>query len=310
MKIGFIGLGNMGAPMAANLIRAGFDVAVHNRTREREVPLAELGAARAENPSAAAAGSEAVIVIVSDTPDVRSVLFSPDGVATTIEKGALVIDMSTIDPKDTREFATKLAGQGVGMLDAPVSGGTEGAEQGTISIMAGGSPQDFERALPIFEALGKTITHVGPSGSGQMTKAINQVIVAGTYLAVAEGMALGVRAGLNMEKVLKALSGGSAASWALTNRAPRMIAGEYPLGFKVSLHRKDLKIALAAAEELGADLKAATLVANIEDTLISQGLGDSDIAAIAHSVVGSLAGGVAASPSTDSRAPAAADPPK
>lgn len=287
MKIGFIGLGNMGAPMAANLIKAGFDLAVHNRTRDREVPLAELGAARAESPSAATAGSEAVIVIVSDTPDVKHVLFGPDGVATSITKGALVIDMSTIDPLATREFATRLAGNGVGMLDAPVSGGTEGAEHGTLSIMAGGSPQDFERALPILEALGKTITHIGPSGSGQMTKAINQVIVAGTYLAVAEGMALGVRAGLKMEQVLKALAGGSAASWTLTNRAPRMIAGEYPLGFKVSLHRKDLKIALAAAEELGADLKAAKLVADIEDALISQGFGDSDIAAIAHSVVGS-----------------------
>lgn len=287
MKIGFVGLGGMGAPMAANLVKAGFDLAVHNRTREREVPLAKLGAARAASPSAAAAGSEAVIVIVSDTPDVEQVLFGPDGVAGSIETGALVIDMSTIDPGATREFAGRLAKSGVGMLDAPVSGGPEGAEQGTLSIMAGGSDEDFERALPILKAMGKTIIHLGPCGSGQMTKAINQVIVAGTYLAVAEGMALGVRAGLNMEKVLKALAGGAAASWPLINRGPRMIAGEYPLGFRVSLHRKDLKIALAVAQELGADLKLAKLVADIEDTLISQGFGDSDIAAIAHSVIGS-----------------------
>lgn len=270
--------------MAANLIRKGFRVTVHNRTRDKEEPLAELGAALAGSPSEASRGADFVVVIVSDTPDVEEVIFGPSGIAASASPGTIVIDMSTIDPVAERDFASRLHSQGIRMIDAPVSGGSEGARGGTLSIMAGGETEDIDRARPILEALGSTITHVGPVGSGQMTKAINQVIVGGTILAVAEGMALGMKAGLDMERVLKAISAGAAGSWALSNRGPRMIAGEFPLGFRLALHRKDLAIALAAAARLGAELPGANLVAKLEDTLIAQGFADSDLSVLVRAI--------------------------
>lgn len=286
MRIGFVGLGTMGAPMARNLLRAGHDLTVHNRTRAREEPLAGLGARRSATPAEAALGAGAVVVIVSDTPDVEAVLFAPGGVAEGAGPGTVVVDMSTIDPEATAGFAARLAEGGVGLVDAPVSGGSEGAEAGTLSIMVGGDEADVARVRPLLEALGTTITHAGPSGSGQMTKAINQVVVAGTYLAVAEGMALGMEAGLDMERVLAALGAGAARSWVLENRAHRMLAREFPLGFKVSLHRKDLAIALRAAGRVGLDLPGAGLVAEMEERLIAAGFGDEDVAAIVRAVLG------------------------
>lgn len=280
IEVGFIGLGTMGSRMAANLIRKDFSVTVHNRTREKEEPLASLGAFRAATPSEAAAGADVIVVIVSDTPDVEEVLFGDNGVAMGARAGSVVVDMSTIDPESTRGFSARLKERGVGMVDAPVSGGSEGAESGTLSIMAGGDPQDFEMARPVLEAMGSNITLIGSSGSGQMTKAINQVIVAGTFLSVAEGMALGKRAGLDMSKVLEAVGAGAAGSWALSNRGPRMLEGSFPLGFKVSLHRKDLRIALRQARILGIDLPATALVAELEDLLIETGFSDQDISAI------------------------------
>lgn len=285
MQIGFIGLGTMGACMARNLLREGFTLTVHNRTRDKEVPLSGLGAGRAATPGEAAAGADVVITVVSDTPDVEEVLFGSVGVAGGARPGTTVVDMSTIDPAATAAFAERLAGLGVRMLDAPVSGGPEGAEAGTLSIMVGGQQGAFESVLPVFEAMGRTITYIGPSGTGQMAKAINQVVVAGTYLGVAEGMALGMRAGLEMERVLQALSGGAATSWTLTNRAPRMLAGEFPAGFRVTLHRKDLGIALQAAARAGTQLPGAQLVAQLEDALIAAGLGDADISAIVRAVL-------------------------
>lgn len=284
MKIAFIGLGTMGAPMAARLLAAGHELAVHNRSREREVPLAGQGARRARHPAAAAVGAEVVIVMVSDTPDVEAVVFGADGVADGIAEGALVVDMSTIAPAATRDFAARLGERGVGWLDAPVSGGSEGAQRGTLSIMVGGDAADLARARPALEALGTTITHVGPVGAGQLAKAMNQVVIAGTYAAVAEGLVLGLKAGVDVEAALTALAGGAAGSWGLVNRGPNVVRDVYPLGFRLRLHRKDLGIALAEARALGVPLPVAALVEQWESGLIGRGHGDEDVSAIARVV--------------------------
>jgi 3-hydroxyisobutyrate dehydrogenase len=272
----------MGAPMARHLIEAGNDVTVHNRTRERELPLAELGAERAESPAAAAQGAEAVVTCVSDTPDLESVLFGPEGVASGLASGGIVVDCSTVSPSATAEFAEGLRARGVGLVDAPVSGGSEGAEQGTLTIFVGGEPGDVDRARPILEAIGKRITHLGPSGAGQMAKAVNQVMIAGTYATVGEGIALAQAAGLPLPELLEALAGGAAASWVLTNRAQNMVEDRYPLGFKLALHRKDVAIALAEAKRLGLELEVSEQVLREEDDLMSQGYGDEDVSALAR----------------------------
>ena len=192
--------------------------------------------------------------------------------------------MSTISPSATRDFAARLAKQGVAMLDAPVSGGSEGAKKGTLSIFVGGEAGDLERARPVLAAMGTTITHVGPIGAGQATKAVNQVIIAGTYLGVAEGIVLAIKAGLDVERTVLALSGGAAQSWVLANRSGRMLANDYPLGFKVSLHRKDLGIALQLARETGAALPVSALCEQIEAGLIGAGHGDDDMSAVARAI--------------------------
>jgi 3-hydroxyisobutyrate dehydrogenase len=284
MKVAFIGMGTMGAPMALNLLKAGHTVTVHNRTRDRELPVAEAGAQRAESPAAAAEGAEVVITCVSDTPDVEAVLLGEQGVVHGAAPGTVVVDMSTISPTVTQALAATLATHQIALVDAPVSGGSEGAKQGTLSIMVGGSDGDVTRVQPVLVAMGNTITHIGPVGSGQLTKAINQIIVAGTYWAVAEGMAVGMKAGLDMDKVVQAVGGGAAGSWGLTNRSGNMIANDYPLGFRVRLHQKDLNIALAAARELGVTLPMAAYVEQIETGLMAQGYGDEDISAIARSI--------------------------
>ncbi len=283
-RIGFCGLGTMGAAMAANLARAGFPLRVWNRTPGRAAGVEALGAAEAASPADVAAGSDIVITCVSDTPDVEAVLFGPTGVAAGASDGLLVIDCSTISPSATRDFATRLAEHGVRLLDAPVSGGSEGAQKATLTIFVGGEAGDVERARPALEALGKTITHVGPVGSGQAVKAVNQVILAGAYLGVAEGIVLAMKAGLDVEQVVGALSGGAAQSWVLANRSGRMIDNDYPLGFKVALHRKDLGIALDLARELGATLPVSALAAEMESTLIAGGHADDDMSALARTI--------------------------
>ena len=282
MQIAFIGMGTMGAPMARNLLEAGYPVTVHNRNREREIPLNEAGATRAESPAEAAAAADVVIVCVSDTPDVEAIVLGEQGVLQGAKAGTVVVDMSTISPAATCAMAEALAAKEVDMLDAPVSGGSEGAQQGTLSIMVGGDAAVFEQVKPVLAAMGKTITHIGPIGAGQTTKAINQIIVAGTYMGVAEGMVLGLKAGLDMDKVLQAVSGGAAASWGLSNRAGNMLNNDYPLGFRVKLHAKDLRIALDAARHSGAVLPVAALVEQLEAGLISRGFGDEDVSAMAR----------------------------
>lgn len=284
MRVGFVGLGTMGGAMAANAARAGFEVSAWNRTPGRAAGLEEVGVHLRESPAAVAAASDVVITIVSDTPDVEAVLFGVGGVAEGAKAGTLVIDMSTISPSATRQYAERLAAMGVGMLDGPVSGGSEGAKKGTLSIFIGGDADDLERARPVLQSLGTTITHVGPIGSGQAVKAVNQVILAGTYIGVAEGIVLAIKAGLDVEQTVAALSGGAAQSWVLTNRSGRMLANDYPLGFKVSLHRKDLGIALSMARELGASLPISALVEALEAGLIGQGHADDDMSAVARSI--------------------------
>jgi len=277
-------MGTMGLPMALNLLQAGHQVTVHNRTRERELPAEKAGARRAETPAQAAQEAEITITCVSDTPDVERLVLGPDGVIHGARPGSLVIDMSTISPSATKEMAAALAAKNIRMLDAPVSGGSEGAQQGTLSIMIGGEADDVATARPVLEAMSKTLSHVGPIGAGQLTKAINQIVVAGTYWSVAEGVALGLKAGLDMENVVKAVGGGAAGSWAMVNRSGNMINNDYPLGFKVELHRKDLNIALAVARELGVTLPVAAFVEQVETGLIARGHAEEDISAIARSV--------------------------
>ena len=284
MRVGFVGLGTMGGAMAANVARAGFDVTAWNRTAGRASELGELGVVMVESPAAVASASDVIVTIVSDTPDVEAVLFGPDGVAAGAANGALVVDMSTISPSATRDFAARLAEQGVAMLDAPVSGGSEGAKKGTLTIFVGGDAADLERARPALEAMGTTITLVGPIGSGQAVKAVNQVILAGTYLGVAEGIVLAIKAGLDVEQVVGALSGGAAQSWVLANRSGCMLENDYPLGFKVALHRKDLGIALQLARETGTSLPISALCEQIEAGLIGKGHADDDMSAVARAI--------------------------
>jgi 3-hydroxyisobutyrate dehydrogenase len=281
-RIGFLGLGTMGAAMAANLARAGFAVTAWNRTPGRAPELDDLGVSRAPSPAAVAEATDAVVICVSDTPDVEGVLFGPDGLAGGARDGQLVIDCSTIAPAATREFARRLAAQGVDLVDAPVSGGSEGAQKATLTIFCGGDAAAVERARPILAAMGKTITHVGPSGAGQAVKAVNQVILAGTYLGVAEGVVLALKAGLDVHQVVEALGGGAAQSWVLANRSERMRTNDYPLGFKVSLHRKDLAIALDMARQMGAELPVTEMAAEFEAELVGQGHGDDDMSALAR----------------------------
>ena len=284
MDIAFIGMGTMGTPMALNLLKAGHNVVVHNRTRDREMPLAEAGAKRAASPKEAALDADIVITCVSDSPDVEAVMVGSDGVIHGAKAGAIAIDMSTISPTVTRTIASTLSTSHIAMLDAPISGGSEGAKNGTLSIMVGGEAADVETAMPVFQAMGKTITHVGSIGAGQLTKAINQIIIAGTYWGVAEGMVMGLKAGLDMEKVVQAVGGGAAGSWGLINRSDNMLKNDYPLGFRTRFHRKDLNIALEAARELGVPLPIAAYVEQVETGLIARGYGDEDLSNMARIV--------------------------
>jgi len=284
MKVAFIGLGTMGISMALNILNAGFDLTVHNRTRDKEKIPAKEGAQRAASPREAAVGAEVIITCVSDTPDVEEVIMGENGVIHGAQAGSIVVDMSTISPSTTRRIAQDLGKKGIKMIDAPVSGGSEGAQKGTLSIMVGGEAEDLEKVDPVLKAMGKTITHIGPVGAGQLTKAINQIIVGGTYWSVAEGVTLGIKAGLDMDKVLQAVGSGAAQSWALTNRSGNMIKNLYPLGFKVKLHRKDLNIALEIARELGVTLPLAAYVEQVETGLIARGHEDEDMSALARSI--------------------------
>ena len=285
MKIAVIGLGTMGEPMAANLIKAGFEVVVYNRTASKADGLQKLGATRAGTPAAAAADVEIILVCVSDTPDVEHVMLAADtGLINGVEDGALIIDCSSIAPEATREIAKQFRAKGVGYVDAPVSGGSEGAIKGTLTIMCGGSEEDFERAQPVLQVIGAKVTRIGPVGCGQIAKVANQVAITGTFMALAEALTLAYRAGADPERVVEAIGGGVAGSWILNNRSQKMLDDEYPLGFRLRLHRKDLGIALETARQFKVPVPIASLVATIEDGLIAQGYGDEDMSNLARFV--------------------------
>lgn len=271
--IGFIGLGIMGHAMAHNLLRAGYPLTVWNRTPGRGQALAAAGATEGQSPADVAARSSVILICVSDTPDVEEVIRGENGIIHGATAGSLVIDCSTISPQATRTLAHALSERDVHMLDAPVSGGSEGARNGTLSIMVGGDEAQFERALPILQAMGRTITHVGPHGAGQMVKLVNQILVVVTMQAVSEALLFAQAGGLDLERTLAAVGGGAAGSWMLNNRGPQVIRRDWRPGFTIDLQQKDLRLVLDAADEMGMPLPATALVFQFYLTLQHRGLG-------------------------------------
>lgn len=272
-RIGFIGLGIMGQGMTRNLLKAGFELRVWNRTASRMDPLVEAGAQAAGSPAELAAESDIIITCVSDTPDVEAVVLGSEGVIHGARPGALVVDMSTISPAVTRRIAAQLAEKGVHMLDAPISGGSEGAAKGTLAIMVGGREQDFARALPVLQAMGKTITHVGENGHGQMAKLVNQILVVGNALAMSEAFVFAQAGGLDLRKTLAAVENGAAGSWMLSNRMPQILERDWRPGFMIDLQQKDVRLVLDEADEQGVPVLLSSLVFNLYRPLQAEGLG-------------------------------------
>lgn len=260
LKIGFVGTGVMGSPMAQHLLGAGHQLKVHNRTEARARPLVDAGARWAATPADAAKDCEYVFLCVKDTGDVRSVVLGETGVIHGASRGCVVVDHSTISPVVTREIAHELAARGIDFLDAPVSGGDVGARQGTLSIMVGGSEAALRKVEPLLRLMGKTITHTGPSGTGQATKLVNQVLVSVTNLAVCEALVLARKSGLNLEKTIEAVSAGAAGSWQLANLGPRMARGDFRPGFTIDLQQKDLRLVMEAADQMEVSLMATSMV--------------------------------------------------
>ncbi|MEN8235644.1 MAG: NAD(P)-dependent oxidoreductase [Actinomycetota bacterium] len=272
-RIGFIGLGIMGSGMAMNLVEKGHDVVVWNRTSARSEPLVAAGAEAGLSPADVAEKCPIVMVCVSDTPDVLAVLAYENGLIEGISKGSLVVDHSTISPESTVKFADEVATRGGSWIDAPVSGGSEGAANGTLSIMVGGSETDVDRARPYMEAFGTAITHVGAVGDGQRVKLVNQILVVGTQLAVSEALLFAEASGLDLSKALTAVEGGAAGSWMLSNRGPQMIERDWRPGFTIDLQQKDLRLALDAADEVGAPIPGTAMIFQMYRALQNEGLG-------------------------------------
>lgn len=259
-NVAFIGLGIMGAPMAGHLLAAGHSMRVFNRTRSKANGLVSRGAKWADTPAEAVVDAEFVFTCVTDTPDLQQVIAGEHGVIKATRQNQIIIDHSTVCPNATRELAAKLHSHGAFLLDAPVSGGDVGAKNATLSIMVGGEPHAFERAQPLLKSLGKTINYCGLSGSGQLTKLVNQILVGGTLLAVAEAMVFARKAGLNPKTTLEAVGGGAAGSWQLQNLGPKMVSGDFRPGFMIDLIQKDLSIVMNSAEQNGTSLPGAALV--------------------------------------------------
>jgi 2-hydroxy-3-oxopropionate reductase len=280
--IGFIGLGIMGKPMARNLAKAGYDLVVYNRSQDDTEEILGDGDRfqAAGNPREVAERSKAVITMLPDSPDVRDVVFGAEGILPAMGQGHLLIDMSTIAPATAVEVNAAMRERGARALDAPVSGGDKGAIAGTLSIMVGGEAEDFQRAMPLFEAMGKTIVHVGAAGAGQTVKACNQMVVAIHYAAASEALVLGAKAGVDPDKIVQVLTGGLAASRVLEMKGPQMIAHQFQPGFRTDLHRKDLGIALAAAQGSGVPVPVTALVGQLFEALAAAGRGDLDHSAL------------------------------
>ena len=274
--VGFVGLGIMGLPMAKNLVDAGFPVVGHNRSREPVEELVEYGGEGAETAQEAAERSDVVVTCLPDTAVVEAVMHASDGIMAGVSEGMTVVDCSTISPVATEELAGEFAEAGVDMLDAPISGGEEGAIEGTLSIMVGGDPAVLDEHMDVFEAIGETITHTGPSGAGQTTKACNQIVVAAQMVGVSEALMFAEKAGANLEAVVEAISGGAAGCWTLSNRAPRMIQGNFEPGFFASYQYKDLRIATDAGETFGAPMPLTELAHELYKSMEANGMGRDD----------------------------------
>jgi len=283
-RVGFVGTGIMGAPMARNLIRAGFSVTVWNRTASKAAPLVEEGAVSAASPAAVAAASEVTFSCVSDSPDVEAVALGPGGILEGAEPGSVYIDCSTISPEVARRVAQAASSRGVAMLDAPVSGGDVGARNGTLAVMVGGDPAVFERCRTVLEAIGETIVYVGPSGSGQVVKLCNQVAGALNLMAMAEAITLSRRAGVDPAKMIEVVSKGAAGSWMLANLGPRAVAGDFAPGFMVDLMQKDLRLVLETAAQTDTPLPGAALVNQVLRMLQAQNRGGDGTQAIVDAV--------------------------
>ena len=275
-KIGFIGLGIMGKPMAKNLMKTGYSLVVHNRSRAKVDELVKAGATAATSPKEVASAVDVIITMLPNSPDVELVALGPNGIKEGAKRGQLFIDMSTINPIVSQNVAQELSAAGVAMVDAPVSGGEKGAIDATLSIMAGGESEDFERALPIFNALGKTITHMGALGSGGFTKLANQIIVAINLTAIGEALVFGTKAGVDPQKMIRALSGGLAGSKCLDQKSEKILSGDFAPGFKIDLHSKDLNLIADAARSVGVPIPTAAFVEQLFAALRVRGRGGLD----------------------------------
>jgi len=280
VNVGFIGLGIMGKPMAMNLMKAGHSLKVFNRSKESVKELVALGAEEALSPGDAAVGVDALITMLPDSPDVRKVMIGEGGVIEYAERGLLYIDMSSILPEVSREVGTALKEKGIDMLDAPVSGGDLGAIAGTLAIMAGGEESVFERALPLFKAMGSSYILVGPLGSGNTAKLTNNMIVAGNIAILSEALMLCKESGTDLQKVLDAIRGGSAGSAVLETKSPKILKEDYKPGFKIDLHIKDLRNAQITGEKLGLHMPITDLSVTMYEKLSGEGLGDTDHSAL------------------------------
>ena len=278
--VGFIGLGTMGAAMARNLMKAGFRVTVHNRSRGKVEALVHEGAADGGSPAGVAKASEVVMLCVPDTPDVERVLVGNDGVAGELKRDAVVIDCSTISAAVTVEFARKIEGQGAHLLDSPVSGGPKGAQDGTLTCMIGGEAEIVARCMPVFKAVGKTFTHVGANGAGQTCKSCNQLLIVGTLMAMSEALALAKKMSIDPYKVREALLGGSAQSFVLQNHGKRLLDGTLEPGFRANLMLKDIKLAQGAGRDVGAFMPVTALGLQMFSALCATGREGLDLSAL------------------------------
>ena len=289
-SVGFIGLGIMGLPMAGHILKAGYPLTVYNRTRSKTRALGAEGAAVAASPSEVAANSRMIITMVSDSPDVQEVVAGSEGVLDGIRSGSVVMDMSTISPQVERDLDRQLREKGCALVDAPVSGGDVGAQNATLAIMAGGDREAFDRAVPIFETMGKTITYCGPVGSGQLTKLCNQILVAVTLMGVSEALVFAGKNGLDQRVMVEAVKGGAAGSWQLSNLAPRVVDRDFAPGFMVDLIQKDLRLVMESGAAAQAALPATSLVNQLFRTSQARGEGLEGTQALAK-VLEQLAGG-------------------
>ncbi|MEN8172176.1 MAG: NAD(P)-binding domain-containing protein [Chloroflexota bacterium] len=280
LKVGYIGLGLMGKPMALNLLKAGFPLVVHNRSRGAVQELVAEGAQEASSPAEVAAQVDVVFTNLPDSPDVELVAFGLEGVLTGAHEGLIFVDNSTIKPASARLIADRLAQKGVLALDAPVSGGDIGAQKGTLAIMVGGPAAALDKVMPLFEVIGKTITHVGESGAGQIAKVANQIMVAAQMVAMGELMILAKKAGADPEKVVQAIQGGAAQCWSLDTKPPRLFNGNRSPGFKAYMQAKDLGIVMDTAREYGVPLPAAGLHTQLFDAMLQMGMAELDNSAV------------------------------